>query len=61
MQMMHLLTLKVCVQDFSEELDYWGLDDLHMQPCCQHTYYRAKWLLPKASLNVRNVSEKSAY
>ena len=19
-----------------------------MEPCCQHTYYRARWLLPKA-------------
>ena len=38
----------VCVQDFCEELEYWGLDDLHMEPCCQHTYYRARWLLPAA-------------
>ena len=36
----------MCVQDFCEELEYWGLDDLHMEPCCQHTYYRARWLLP---------------
>ena len=28
---------------------YWGLDDLHLQPCCQHSYYRAKWHLPKHS------------
>ena len=40
--------MQVCVQDFCEELEYWGLDDLHMEPCCQHTYYRARWLLPKA-------------
>ena len=40
--------LQVCVQDFCEELEYWGLDDLHMEPCCQHTYYRARWLLPTA-------------
>ena len=40
--------VQVCVQDFCEELEYWGLDDLHMEPCCQHTYYRARWLLPKA-------------
>ena len=35
------------VQDFCEELEYWGLDDLHMEPCCQHSYYRARWLLPE--------------
>ena len=59
-----LLLCQVCVQDFCEELEYWGLDDLHMEPCCQHTYYRARsdsecvmssyrrvlyrWLLPEA-------------
>ena len=36
------LMCQVCVQDFCEELEYWGLDDLHMEPCCQHTYYRAR-------------------
>ncbi|XP_023326887.1 potassium voltage-gated channel protein Shab [Eurytemora carolleeae] len=41
------LSQGVCVQDFCEELEYWGLDDLHMEPCCQHTYYRARWLLPE--------------
>ena len=37
-----ILFRQVCVQDFCEELEYWGLDDLHMEPCCQHTYYRAR-------------------
>ena len=41
------LCRQVCVQDYCEELEYWGLDDLHLQPCCQHSYYRAKWHLPK--------------
>ena len=39
---MYCTVLQVCVQDFCEELEYWGLDDLHMEPCCQHTYYRAR-------------------
>ena len=42
-----LSVLQVCVQDFCEELEYWGLNDLHLEPCCQHTYYRARWLLPR--------------
>ena len=33
----------MCVQDFCEELEYWALDDLHLEPCCQHTYYRARY------------------
>jgi len=45
------LAAGVCVQDFCEELEYWGLDDLHMEPCCQHTYYRARWLLPTAKID----------
>ena len=36
--------LQVCVQDFCEELEYWALDDLHLEPCCQHTYYRARYV-----------------
>ena len=43
----HCCVLQVCVQDFCEELEYWGLNDLHLEPCCQHTYYRARWLLPR--------------
>jgi hypothetical protein len=46
------LAAGVCVQDFCEELEYWGLDDLHMEPCCQHTYYRARWLLPAPKIDV---------
>ena len=48
------LIAQVCVQDFSTELEYWGLDDLNLEPCCQHTYYRAKWLLPKQWTKVLN-------
>ena len=43
---------QVCVQDFCEELEYWGLTDLHLEPCCQHTYYRARWLLPSYGIQV---------
>ena len=39
-----MASLQVCVQDFCEELEYWALDDLHLEPCCQHTYYRARYV-----------------
>ena len=39
-----MTSLQVCVQDFCEELEYWALDDLHLEPCCQHTYYRARYV-----------------
>ena len=87
-QQRRLYTLCIS-QDFCEELEYWGLDDLHMvgillivamitiiiiiiiiiiimttniimmmtfhpqEPCCQHTYYRARWLLPTPKIDVR--------
>ena len=47
-----LKMFQVCVQDFCEELEYWGLTDLHLEPCCQHTYYRARWLLPSYGIQV---------
>ena len=34
------------IQDFCEELEYWGLDDLHLEPCCQYEFYRMKQYLP---------------
>jgi hypothetical protein len=54
-------------QDFCEELEYWGLDDLHMEPCCQHSYYRARWLLPEKEdevsplLKITSVNELEVY
>ena len=53
-----MFSLQVCVQDFCEELEYWGLTDLHLEPCCQHTYYRARWLLPSYGIQVSyNISK----
>ena len=27
------------------------------EPCCQHTYYRARWLLPTPKIDVKNCDD----
>ena len=51
-----ILTLSVsssshetCPIAFSEELTYWGISELFVEPCCQETYYGRKDMMKKAS------------
>ena len=38
-----------CPIAFSEELTYWGISELFVEPCCQETYYGRKDMMKKAS------------
>ena len=40
---------------FNEDLEYWGVDDSLLEPCCQHKYQERK----EAALNAIQLSSKS--
>lgn len=32
----------MCVLAFSDDLEYWGIDDWHLETCCQAKYYKRR-------------------
>uniref|UniRef100_A0A3P8XZS8 BTB domain-containing protein n=1 Tax=Esox lucius TaxID=8010 RepID=A0A3P8XZS8_ESOLU len=49
---------ELCVLSFLQEIEYWGIDELRIDPCCRDFYYRRKAL--KESLDVNEVEDDAS-
>uniref|UniRef100_A0A8C2ZSW3 Potassium voltage-gated channel, delayed-rectifier, subfamily S, member 3b n=1 Tax=Cyclopterus lumpus TaxID=8103 RepID=A0A8C2ZSW3_CYCLU len=45
---------EVCVFSFSQEIEYWGIQELHISPCCSYWYHERKDYIDDRDWDVRS-------
>ncbi|XP_059212234.1 potassium voltage-gated channel subfamily S member 3-like [Centropristis striata] len=45
---------EVCVFSFSQEIEYWGIQELHLSPCCTYWYHERKEYIDDGDWDVRS-------
>ncbi|TNM94848.1 potassium voltage-gated channel subfamily S member 3b [Takifugu flavidus] len=45
---------EVCVFSFSQEIEYWGIQELHLSPCCNGWYHERKEYIQDMDWDVRS-------
>jgi potassium voltage-gated channel Shab-related subfamily B protein 1 len=43
----------MCVLAFSDDLDFWSIDELYLEPCCQHKYHQGSKLHTFEQVNLK--------
>lgn len=45
---------ELCVFSFSQEIEYWGIQELHISPCCRNWYHERKEYIEDRDWDVRS-------
>ncbi|KAJ0061153.1 hypothetical protein NL108_008835 [Boleophthalmus pectinirostris] len=45
---------ELCVFSFSQEIEYWGIHELHLSPCCSNWYHERKEYMEERDWDVRS-------